>query len=98
MLVACKAAVQQIVPNATVVLYGSRSRGDADSDADYDLLVLVDHVTTRVEDQIADALYQVELVHDVIISPLVMDRHAWDDPVTRAMPLHANIDRDGIAL
>jgi len=97
-LAACKAAVQQMVPDATVVLFGSRSRGIADPDADYDLLVLVDDVTTRIEDRIADALYEVELGHDVIISPLVMDRRSWDDPVTRAMPLHASIDRDGIAL
>lgn len=95
---ACKAAVLRVEPSATVVLFGSRGRGDAAAHADYDLLVLVDDATTSIEDRILDAIYTVELTHDVVVSPLLMDRRTWDDPVTRAMPLHENIDRDGIAL
>lgn len=41
----CKAAIRQASPGADVILYGlygSRARGDAQEDSDYDLLVLVD--------------------------------------------------------
>jgi predicted nucleotidyltransferase len=38
----CKKAIRAVVPDADVILYGSRARGDAKDDSDYDLLVLVD--------------------------------------------------------
>lgn len=42
LLAQCKAAICRIASEAHVVLYGSRARGDARDDSDYDLLVLVD--------------------------------------------------------
>ena len=37
----CREAVWEVTPSATVILYGSRARGDATPESDYDLLVLV---------------------------------------------------------
>ena len=41
----CKAAITDILPDAEIILYGSRARGDAHPDSDYDLLVLTDQET-----------------------------------------------------
>lgn len=38
----CRDAIRSVLPTATVILYGSRARGDTRPDSDYDLLVLVD--------------------------------------------------------
>ena len=35
-------AVYEIEPEAEIILYGSRSRGDALSESDWDFLILVD--------------------------------------------------------
>lgn len=94
----CKATVQRLVPGATLILYGSRSRHDAEPASDYDLLILVDEVGADVEDQLGDLLYEIELEHGIVISALVFDRRSWKDPRYQAMPLHQNIDRDGIVL
>jgi predicted nucleotidyltransferase len=39
--------VVRVVDPARIVLFGSRARGDAREDSDYDLLVVVDAVTNR---------------------------------------------------
>lgn len=42
MLLLIKNQVRAIVPDARIVLFGSRARGDASADSDWDLLILVD--------------------------------------------------------
>jgi len=56
MLLACKRVIQEHVAGAAVVLFGSRARGDAAPDSDYDLLVLTDTpLTCAEEDGTSDA-------------------------------------------
>ena len=36
-----KKAVNEIEPDAEIILYGSRSRGDSTTESDWDLLILI---------------------------------------------------------
>ena len=58
------AAVHAVEPGATIILYGSRARGDAESDSDWDLLVLLDGDVTPGREALAQrAVYEVEWSH-----------------------------------
>ena len=95
----CKAAIRRIAPEATVILYGSRARREAAPFSDYDVLILVDgEVQSELEDRIGDALYDIELEYDAIISEIVLSRQRWNEPRYQALPLHRNIDRHGVLL
>jgi predicted nucleotidyltransferase len=99
LLETCKTAVRRLAPEATLILYGSRARGDASPFSDYDVLILVDaDVQPDLEDRIGDALYEIELEHGAVIAALIFNRQAWDEPRYRALPLHESIDREGIVL
>jgi predicted nucleotidyltransferase len=99
LLARCRAAVQAVAPGASVILYGSRARGSATPESDYDLLVLVEGPLTRqLEDLIGDKLYALELESDSVFSLLVYEKKIWDSPLYKAMPLHRNVDREGILL
>jgi uncharacterized protein len=95
----CKAAVRRIAPGATVILYGSRARGQAELASDYDLLVLTgEPVPAEVPERIGDALYEIEIECGVVISEFVIDRGEWDGPHRKVTPLHENVEREGILL
>ncbi|MCE5341918.1 MAG: nucleotidyltransferase domain-containing protein [Planctomycetaceae bacterium] len=95
----CKTAVQKIVPDADIILFGSRARGQAEELSDYDLLILVNQKSdVSLNERILDEIYPIELDTDAMISFVVQSRDIWNSPLSRATPFHKNIDREGIAV
>ena len=95
------AAARALEPAAQVVLYGSRARGDAAPDSDWDLLVLLDGPVDRARDAaVRRRIYAVERSTDAcpVLSVLVESRQDWESPALRSTPLHTSVERDGIAL
>ncbi len=92
-------AVRVVEPGAEIILYGSRARGDAESDSDWDLLILVDGpVDGERKTAIRHRLYEVEWDSDEVLMSMIFSREDWDSPLYRAMPFHQNVDRDGVSL
>jgi len=95
----CLTAIRSVDPTADVILFGSRARGDADPDSDYDLLVLTDgEVGLQHEDRILRALFPIELDTGAVLTFLLHNKQTWSSPIYQAMPIHQNIDREGIVL
>lgn len=91
-------AVHSVEPGAEIILYGSRARGDAEPNSDWDLLILVDGPVNREREKaVCDRLFEIELASDEVLCPLVYSRQDWASPLYQAMPLHQNVDRDGVA-
>lgn len=95
------AAVQAVEPGARIVLYGSRARGDAAPDSDWDFLVLLDGPVDRGRMQrVRDAVFDVELSLDgcPVLSTIIRGKDEWETPSYRVMPFRQNVEREGIAL
>lgn len=92
-------AVQAIEPDAEIILYGSRSRGDFHKDSDWDLLVLVEGAATDERtDRIRHKLYEVEWESGHVISAIVRDHSQWDSDLYQAMPFHQTVQKEGMRL
>ena len=94
-----KNAVKQIEPSAEIILYGSRARNDFREYSDWDFLVLVDgEVDTARTDRIRRVLFDVELDTDQVISSIIRSRQEWNSPRYSVVPLHRNVEREGIRI
>jgi predicted nucleotidyltransferase len=93
----CRQAVRRAVPDADVILYGSRARGDAHEGSDYDILVLVDQpISIALKDQILSSIYPLELETEAMLTLVTYNRRQWESFPYREMPLYKNIERDGV--
>jgi predicted nucleotidyltransferase len=83
-----------------VRLFGSEARGEATSESDIDVLVVVQPDMDRVqfEDRIIDIAFDVNLDFGLYISPRVVTPEILNDPVWRETPFIKNVARESIPL
>jgi predicted nucleotidyltransferase len=95
----CKEIIAGIDPSATLILYGSRARGDAGDESDYDLIILSDQeATLEREDEYRKQLFSLQIETGTVLTVLLVGRKEWDSPLFNAMPFYRNVKREGLYL
>ena len=83
-------------PVERVILFGSKARGNYDTDSDIDLLV----ITTRElhwkeEKSVVHMLFDIGMEYDVIFSPLFATKEEWEGGIFTKFPIYQEILKDG---
>ena len=81
-----------------VLLFGSKARGDDRFDSDIDVLVIVPNDDLQTRDAIYGASLDVSLEHDVVISPKVRSREAFERMRNGTTPFARNVIREGVPI
>ena len=55
-------------------------------------------MTRNLKEDITDVLYDIELKYNVVFGKIIENRDFWQSSLANAMPLHWNIDKEGIRL
>jgi predicted nucleotidyltransferase len=79
-------------------LFGSKVTGGDAQDSDIDVLVVVNQGSLAIEDLVLDIAFDVNLKHDVYISPKVITRATLEDPIWKITPFFRNLAKEGIPL
>ena len=91
-------ATSTIPKGGKAILYGSRARGDARKDSDWDILILLDKDTLDQSDYDNVSYPFVLLGCDLgqEINPIMYTTKEWES--YRITPFYENVTRDGIVL
>ncbi len=85
-------------PIDRVILYGSKATGTDTPESDLDLLLLTKaSLSWQERDAITEALFDIELAHDVVISTLVIPKSDWVAGRYSVLPIHDEVERYGVA-
>jgi uncharacterized protein len=86
-------------PSAKIYLYGSRSRGTAKSNSDWDLLIILNRskITIDIERDISYPLYDLEFETGEVISPMIYTENEWNTKYC-VTPFYKNVMREGLLL
>lgn len=84
--------------NARAILFGSRARGDARNDSDWDVLILLDkdRITSADMDDISYPIRELGWDIDEIINPIMYTTKDWES--RSFTPFYKNVMREGVAL
>jgi len=82
----------------SVVLFGSRARGDAEHDSDMDVLVIVDDLAEKDEDYISECAWEAGFESGVVVVPVVFSRVEWENGPEGYSLLAEAVKSDGVYL
>lgn len=90
------ASLKSELPVSKVILFGSKARGQTDTDSDIDVLVITScPVTTSLRSIVSEKLAEINLQNDVVLSSVVVFEKDWSDGLVRYMPIYTEVQRDG---
>ena len=83
---------------STILLFGSRARGDARPDSDWDVLVLLDKekITSDDHDNISYSLFDLGLDYKELVNTVLFTKKDWQD--NRIAVFRHNVLEDAIPL
>lgn len=92
-----KAVIREVDPRAEALLHGSRARGQADPESDWDLVILLNiPVTEQLKRTIRHRLYEIEWETGEVISCIIHSRAQWNAAPLRETPFRQRVSREAI--
>jgi predicted nucleotidyltransferase len=91
-----KECILSIDKDAEIILFGSRARGDAQEDSDWDFLFLTSlQVTPSLRERVVGKMFDVELEEHTDLQIIAKNKTVWETKYVDS-PFYRNVKDDGI--
>ena len=80
----------------SIVIFGSRARGEAWAGSDYDIAVILEQRLAQYEEKVLDAVVDMLDRYEALVSAQVFYAKEWE--IEKLSPLGLNIAREGVAV
>jgi predicted nucleotidyltransferase len=91
------ARVRKRFPNARIWAFGSRARGNANWDADFDICIVLDRVDGETDRWIREAAWETGFENERVITTVVLDSEQFENGPMSESTLVASILEEGVA-
>ena len=88
--------VRRLFPEARIWAFGSRARGDAEPDSDFDICVVINKADREERHQVQDIAWEVGFEHGLVIVALCYSEKEFTTGPRTASPLVKNILLEGV--
>lgn len=89
--------VRAMAPEAQVVAFGSRARGVAHPESDFDLCVVLPAVSAEVREAIYGIAWEIGFAEGCVLAPIVVSQDDFEHAPFSASTLVLTIRREGVA-
>ena len=80
-----------------IILFGSRARGDANTESDMDVLVILNQpINRKIRKIVSECTWQAGFDAGIVITAILFTRDEWDNGPEHYSPLAEAIRTDGI--
>jgi predicted nucleotidyltransferase len=91
------ARIRQRFPDARIWAFGSRARGGATWDSDFDICIVLDGLDDKTDRWIREVAWEVGFQNECVITTVAFDAYQFENGPMSESTLVANIMREGIA-
>lgn len=91
-----KTALQKKLGVHSLIVFGSRARGDADRYSDLDVaIILEEEPDESARDYVSDCAWEAGFAEGIVVAPVVFSRSEWETGVVRHSLLGRAIEMEG---
>lgn len=91
------ARVRQRFPDARIWAFGSRARGNASWDSDFDICIVWDHVDRNRDQWVRKVAWEVGFENERVITTVILDAVQFEQGPMSESTLVATILQDGVS-
>jgi len=84
-------------PDARIWAFGSRARGGAEWDSDFDICIVLNQIDQKVDRWIRDVAWEIGFENDRVITTVLINKEQFEYGPMSESTLVANILREGIS-
>jgi predicted nucleotidyltransferase len=89
--------VRAVAPESRISAFGSRARGTAHPESDFDLCVVLPAVRTETREAIYTIAWEIGFAEGRVLTPIVLSREDFESGPLSASTLVRTIRREGVA-